>query len=184
MLKLITVKTLITILISFTFAVQTNAQLRIAIGGTFGGGYIKGNSPFIGSFSSSLFLETNTPLFSTVYPRLSFIVAKDFNSIIPNVSKPYYPYVRGITFKGVTTHYFDSRIFIEEGVGLLVLNDRTFSDTNLWDYGAALSINVGYDLRGYNLYGFKLGAGAEYGLTFLNTLPQYSSIHIFIQYTY
>jgi hypothetical protein len=47
-----------------------------------------------------------------------------------------------------------------------------------------LSINGGFDLRGFNLDGFKLGAGAEYGITFFDTLPQYSSVHIFIHYTY
>jgi hypothetical protein len=27
-----------------------------------------------------------------------------------------------------------------------------------------------------------VGAGAEYGITFINTLPRYSSIHIFFQF--
>jgi hypothetical protein len=92
--------------------------------------------------------------------------------------------VQGITFKGVTTQYFDGRYFLEEGVGLLALNDRTFSDTDNWNYGVVLSINGGFDLRGFNLDGFKLGAGAEYGITFTNALPQYSSIHLLVIYTF
>ena len=127
-----------------------------SIGGTVGGGYIKSNSPSVGAVTTSLFIETNTVLFSEVFPRLSFIFAKDFNAIIPNVEKPYFPWMQGITFKGVTTQYFDGRYFLEEGVGLLALNDRTFSDTDNWNYGVVLSINGGFDLRGFNLDGFKL----------------------------
>jgi len=173
------------LLILFVAAQFTaNAQLRISIGGTVGGGFLKGNSPSVGAVTTSLFLETNTVLFSEVFPRLGVIYARDFNAIIPNVDKPYFPYVQGVTFKGITTQYFDGKYFLEEGVGLLALNDRTFSDTDDWNFGIVPSINGGFDLRGFNLDGFKLGAGAEYGITFTNALPQYSSIHIFVQYSF
>jgi hypothetical protein len=163
---------------------DANAQLKISIGGTVGGGFLKGNSPSVGAVTTSFFLETNTVLFSEVFPRLGVIYARDFNAIIPNVDKPYFPYVQGVTFKGITTQYFDGRYFLEEGVGLLALNDRTFSDTDNWNFGIVLSINGGFDLRGFNLDGFKLGAGAEYGITFTNALPQYSSLHLFTLYTF
>ena len=173
------------LLILFVAAQFTaNAQLRISIGGTVGGGFLKGNSPSVGAVTASLFLETNTVLFSEVFPRLGVIYARDFNAIIPNVDKPYFPYVQGVTFKGITTQYFDGKYFLEEGVGLLALNDRTFSDTDDWNFGIVLSINGGFDLRGFNLDGFKLGAGAEYGITFTNALPQYSSLHLFTLYTF
>ena len=42
----------------------------------------------------------------------------------------------------------------------------------------------GYNLRGFNLDGFELGAGAEYGFTFTSNLPQYSSLHFFFTYTF
>jgi hypothetical protein len=161
-----------------------SAQFMFSTGATVGGGNIKSNSPSVGAVTTSLFIETNTVLFSEVFPRLGFIFAKDFNAIVPNVEKPYFPWIQGITFKGVTTQYFDGRYFLEEGVGLLALNDRTFSDTDNWNYGVVLSINGGFDLRGFNLDGFKLGAGAEYGITFTNALPQYSSIHAFMIYTF
>jgi hypothetical protein len=164
--------------------ITTNAQFRIAVGGTVGGGILKGNSPSVGAVTTSLFIETNTTLFQEVYPRLSFVLAKDFNAIVPNVKKPYFPYARGITFKGITSQYFNGKYFLEEGVGLLALNDRTFSDTDNWNFGVVISINGGFDLRGFNLDGFKLGAGAEFGITFTNSLPWYSSIHLFTHYTF
>ncbi len=163
---------------------SSNAQARISVGGFGGGGFIKGNSPFISSFTASLFIESSTALFSEVTPRLSIIYARDFESILPNVRKPYLPYIQGISLKGITAQYFKDHIFLEEGFGLLALNDRTFSDENSWNFGINLSINGGFDLRGYELSGFKIGAGIEYGITFNNTLAQYSSLHFYLSYTY
>ncbi len=175
---------ILTAVIFIAYVFNANAQIRVSIGGTVGGGFLESNSPSVGTVTASLFIETNTALFAEVFPRLGLVFAKDFNAIIPNVEKPYFPYVRGITFKGVTTQYFDGRYFLEEGVGFLALNDRTFSDRDNWNYGVVLALNGGFDLRGFNLDGFKLGGGAEYGLTFTNSLPQYSSIHAFIQYNF
>ena len=180
----LTIKPLLIAIVFIVIQINASAQLRISVGGTVGGGFIKGNSPSVGAVTTSLFVETNTVLFEEVFPRLGFIFAKDFNAIIPNMDKPYFPWVQGFTFKGITTQYFDGGYFLEEGVGLLALNDRTFSDTNTWGYGVVVSINGGFDLRGFNLDGFELGAGAEYGLTFTSTLPQYSSLHFFFIYTF
>lgn len=159
------------------------SQTEISVGGYLGGGSFSGNSPSIGGFTTSLFVEANLPLFEEVFPRLSFIYTKDFNAILPNTNQPYNPFVLGFNFKGVTTQYFDNKMFLEEGVGLLALNDRTFIDTDVWDYGIVISLTVGFDLRNFDLKGFKIGAGAEYGITFVNTLPKYSSIHVLINYT-
>jgi len=156
------------------------SQTDISVGGYIGGGSFSGNSVSVSGFTTSLFVEANTPLFEEVFPRVGFIFAKDFNAILPNTHKPYNPYLLGLNIKGVTTQYFDSKIYLEEGVGLLALNDHTFIDTNVWDYGVVISLSVGYDLRNFNLKGFKIGAGAEYGITFFNTLPKYSSIHLLV----
>ena len=159
------------------------SQTEFSIGGYLGGGSFQGNSSSVGGFTSSLFIEANVPLFEEVFPRASFIFTKDFNAILPNTSTVYNPYLMGFNFKGITTQYFDGKIFLEEGVGLLALNDRTFIDTNVWDYGVVLSLSAGFDIRNFDLKGFRIGAGVEYGITFFNTLPQYSSIHLFLHYT-
>jgi hypothetical protein len=72
---------------------------------------------------------------------------------------------------------------LEQAVGALVLNDRTFIDRNSWEYGLVLSFVGGFDLRNYDLKGFKVGAGVEYGLTFTGNLPQYFSLYLQFQYT-
>jgi hypothetical protein len=180
----LTIKSSILAVVFIALHFDASAQFRFSVGGTVGGGFIKGNSPRIGSVNTSVFIETNTVLFEEVFPRLEYIFAKDYNAFVPNVTKPYLSWIQGIAFKGVTTQYFDGKYFLEEGVGLLALNDRSFSDTNTWGFGVVVSINGGFDLRGFNLDGFELGVGAEYGLTFTNSLPQYSSIHFFFTYTF
>lgn len=175
------VKTLLLFIIFFSTTVFP--QIKFTIGGSVGGGSFSGNSSSVGGFTSSLYAETDMTLFQEVFPRLGLVFTKDLNAVLPNTRKPYYPNILGFSFKGVTYQFFDNKIFLEEGVGLLALNDRTFIDTNVWDYGIVISFSVGYDLRNFNLDGFKLGAGAEYGITFFNTLPKYSSLHVFAQYT-
>jgi hypothetical protein len=170
------------IFISF-FSFATFAQTEISIGGYVGGGSFSGNSVSVGGFTTGIFLEADIPLFEEVFPRASLIFTKDFNAVLPNTRKAYYPFIMGLNFKGVTTQYFDNKIFLEEGVGLLALNDQTFIDTDIWDYGVVISLSAGYDLRNFDLKGFKIGIGAEYGITFFNTLPKYSSVHLFAQYT-
>jgi hypothetical protein len=159
------------------------SQQEISIGGYLGGGSFSGNSVSVGGFTSSLFVEANIPLFEEVFPRASFIFTKDFNAILPNSTQTYNPLILGVSLKGVTTQYFDGKIFLEEGVGLAALNDQTFSDTDVWDYGVVISLSAGFDLRNFDLKGFKIGAGAEYGITFFNTLPKYSSVHLFVHFT-
>lgn len=166
----------------FCLTSATLAQTDISIGGYIGGGNIKGNSPSEGSFGTSVFVEANIPIFEEVFPRLGFIFARDFSALLPDSRQPYFPFVQGVSFKGVTSQYFDSKIFLEEAVGLLMLNDRTFSDTNSWEYGVVLSFTGGFDLRNYNLKGFKIGAGVEYGITFTGTLPQYFNLYLQFQY--
>jgi len=180
----LTIKCILLAIIFIACQISANAQFRITVGGTVGGGYVKGNSPDVGAVTTSVFIETNTVLFEEVFPRFEYIFAKDFNAIVPNVTKPYLPWMQGFAFKGVTTQYFDSKYFLEEAVGLLALNDRTFSDTNTWGFGAVISFHGGYDLRGFNLDGFELGVGVEYGLTFTNTLPQYLTFQFFFKYTF
>lgn len=169
------------------FVVLLNAHFAfsqiLSVGGFAGGGVFNGNSISITGFTTSLFAEINTPLFEEVFPRVGLVFVKDFNAVLPNTSKAYNPYLAGVSVKGITTQYSDSKLFLEEGVGLIAINDRTFIDTNIWDYGVVISLSAGFDLRNFDLKGFKLGAGAEYGITFFNTLPKYSSIHLYLNYT-
>ncbi|UCH66232.1 MAG: hypothetical protein JSW63_03620, partial [Ignavibacterium sp.] len=102
----IQIKTFFTLSLVLLISIPLYSQIRVGAGGFIGGGTIQGNSPSIGAFTASVFIETNTTLFLEVTPRLSYIFARDFNAIIPNTTQPYNPFLQGITFKGITTQYF------------------------------------------------------------------------------
>ncbi len=176
-------KILLAAFFALFISVLTFAQKDISIGGYLGGGSLSSNSPSEGSFGTTLFIQADIPIFAEVFPRLSFIYNRDFSSLIPDSRQTYYPFLQGFSFKGVTSQYFDSRVYLEQAVGALVLNDRTFIDRNSWEYGLVLSFVGGFDLRNYDLKGFKLGAGVEYGLTFTGNLPQFFNLYLQFHYT-
>lgn len=173
------------IIFFFAFLLLPNelfSQESISIGGYLGGGVISGNTTEKGSFSSSFFLEVDPGFYKDLSFRLSFLYHTDFNSILPNTTKKYYPFIKGFGLKGITSQSIEPNFFIEEGLGLIALNDRTISGTDEWDYGANFSLAAGFDLRDLDTQGFRVSLGTEYGLTFNNTLASYFSLHLQAQY--
>jgi hypothetical protein len=157
-------------------------QESLSFGGYMGGGLISGNTASKGSFSSSLFFEVDPGFYKDLSFRVSFLYHTDFNSVLPNTTKDYYPFIKGFSLKGITFQDIEPNYFIEGGLGFLALNDRTISGTNVWDYGANFSLAAGFDLRDRESKGFKISLATEYGLTFFNTLPSYFSLHFQAQY--
>ena len=172
------------------FSAVIYSQIQFSAGTFVGAASFSSSSPSVGGFATGLFIETDTPLFEEVFPRIGFTYMKDINAILPNNRNPYYPSILTLSFKGVTSQYFDSKIFLEESIGLLTLNDRTFVDKNSWEYGLSLSFLAGYDLRNFskgwfpNLKGLKTGIAVDYGITFTGTLPTYLNFIIQFHYTF
>jgi hypothetical protein len=176
------IELLLVLFLSIIFTRELLPQKSISIGGYLGGGVVSGNTTDKGSFSSSFFLEADPGFYQDLSIRLSFLYHTDFNSILPNTTKRYYPFIKGFGLKGITSQSIEPYFFIEEGLGLIALNDRTISGTDEWDYGANFSLSAGFDLRNFDTQGFKLSLGTEYGLTFNNTLASYFSLYLQAQY--
>jgi hypothetical protein len=176
-------KTLISLLfIQLLHPIELLPQESLSIGGYLGGGVIGGNIVSKGSFSSSLFLEVDPGFFQDLSLRLSFLYHSDINSILPNSTKDYFPFIKGYGLKVITFQDIEYNYFVEEGLGFIALNDRTISTTDEWDYGVCFSPAVGMDLRNFEKQGFKLSFGTDFGLTFFNTLPSYFSLYLQAQY--
>ena len=158
------------------------SQSNFGIGTTIGGGDIGGNLPSQGSFTSTLFIEGNPGFNFNLTTRLSFIYVADANIIFPQNSARYNPFLKGFSLKGIETQSLSGILFLEEGLGVLCLNDRTFENVNEWDLGLAFSLTAGFDLRSEAGGGFKIGAGTEYGLTFTQTNVNYLSVHLQAEY--
>lgn len=185
MKKKITQLKIILILVSlFLISSNIKAQDNFGFGAYVGGGVLSGNSPNVGCFSTSIFFDIKTPLSDNIIPRLSFIYTRDINYILPGTRFGYYPYLQGYSLKLVTSQPMSGNLFIEEGAGFASIADKTFSDSESWDYGVLFSISAGLDLRQDNRSGFKIGIGTEYGITFNNTLAKYFSLHFQAEYVF
>ena len=162
---------------------SSNAQSDFGVGLNLGGGTIGGNLPTQGAFASSIFIEANPGFNANVLMRLSFIYDTDINILFPKTSGRYYPFVKGFSIKAITSQILSGNIYIEEGLGPVLLNDRTFDNINEWDLGIGFSLASGFDLRDAENNGFKIGVGTEYGLTFTNTNVRNFSVYFNLEYT-
>jgi hypothetical protein len=168
------------IIVIILFPIFTNIWGQSA-GISLGGGTISSNSPSVSSYSASFFLESPT-LFNSFSIRLSLLYSADYNQILPNSTNKYNPFIQAISLKGLTTQNFSGSYYLDEGIGLLIINDRIFSYSNNWDYGVVISLGGGIDLRNNLQTGFRIGAGVDYGFTFTNTYANYFSLHMMGQY--
>ncbi len=183
-LKFTFLKIIFSLSLFLLLSTNLRAQNNFGIGAFLGGGVLSGNSPNVGAFSTSIFIDVKTPLSESIVPRLSLIYMRDFNYILPGTRFNNYPYIQGYSIKLMTSQDYSQDFFFEEGAGFLFLNDKTFNDTSNTDYGALFSVTAGLDLRENNNPGFKLGVGIEYGITFNNTLAKYFSLHLQAEYLF
>jgi len=173
------------IVLSFLFILPASlkAQSDFGIGINVGGGTIGGNLPTQGAFTSSIFIEANPGFKGNILTRLSFIYDTDTNILFPKTSGRYYPFVKGFSIKAITSQVLSGNIYLEEGLGPIILNDRTFDNINEWDLGISFSIVTGFDLRDLENNGFKIGIGTGYGLTFTQSNVRNFSIFFNLEYT-
>lgn len=153
-----------------------------SIGAFIGGGIIGSNSPNVTSAASSLFFETGQIFNSNTTVRFSFLYCPDINEVLPSTTNRYNPFIKGISIKGISSQPASKIFYIEEGIGLLVLNDRIFSDADAIDFGFVISVGAGFDLRKDKPTGFRIGAGTDYGFTFTNTYAKYFALYLQGQY--
>jgi len=146
-------------------------------------GNFSGNSPSISGLGGSVFFDFYPWFEDDVSFRASFTYSQMVEKFLPeNGSGKYYPFIKIFSLKGFFNQYLSPSIYIEEGAGLIYLNDRTFSDVNIWEFGVGFSALVGYDFRKNNLNGFSLGLGIDYGVTFTKTTANYFLIFLQTQY--
>lgn len=184
-MKKIIIPILISVLFVLTFSCnKTRAQGNFGVGGYAGGGFLSGDSPNVGSYTTSIFFEFKTPFSQTVIPRISFIYAQDFNKLLPESTNKYFPFLKGFSLKGIASQNISKNYFVEEGAGFITLNDHTFYNSDEWNFGVVSSLLIGFDMRNELMNGWKLGAGAEFAFSFSNTFAKYYSFHLQAEYLF
>lgn len=171
------------IIFLFLFSGSILPQINSMSAGAYMGiGSIKGNSPSQTSFNTSIFLDAQPEFMNGSSLRLSLIYGRKIEALLPQgVYDRYFPFVKGISLKAVTSQVFQNFFYTEETIGPLLLNDRTFSDVNQVDLGLSFSFMAGLDFR-TDKRGMAFGLGTEYGLTFTNTLASYFALYLQAQY--
>lgn len=161
------------------FASSSYGQIASAgIGINLGLGQIKGNSPSLASLSGSIMVDVTTTFWDELTFRTGYHYSRKVEYFLPENSRgKYYPFLKFYSLQVVINQKMGEKLFLEEGLGIVYLNDRTFSDTNDWNAGTIFSGLFGIDFR-ENESGFTLGAGAEYAVAFTNNNASYIAVKI------
>lgn len=163
----------LSIILVFIFFTCGSAQGNsVRIGGGIGFGSIKGNLPSQTSFSGKFFVEVEPFIIPFNSIQFAFTFAQKLDRITPGrTCDKYYPFVNSFSLVGIGKQFVTKYLFIKEGFGLLVLNDRTYDDLSIWDYGFIFNTYGGtYFSEGKKI---EISFGFDYGLTFTNTNTSY-----------
>ncbi len=165
---------------------STEAQINsFGMGTNLGLSQIKGGSPYQSSFSSALFVGIVPSILPDISFRLGIQYSRKVEYFLPEDRRNrYYPFITVFFLKGFLNQYITESLFIEEGIGVLLLNDRIFSDRNEWNYGLGLNVLGGLDLRNGRAGGFLTGIGAEFGQTFNNSQTSFYAVYLQLTYNF
>jgi hypothetical protein len=168
----------------FLIAKITLAQIESpSIGGSLHLGSISGNSSSVSSIGGTIFFDFYPWFEHDASFRASFTYSQMLEKFLPeNRTGRYYPLIKSFSLKGFIRQDFSFPFYIEEGAGFIYLNDRTFSDVNVWETGIGFSALVGYDFRKIDKNGFSVGLGIDYGITFTHTTVNYFLVNLQTQY--
>lgn len=162
------------ILLLLTYTDSFSQFNSFSLGGGFGAGEIAGNSTPLTSFSFKLFTDFKAWFSNDVSFRAGYSYARKIDYFLPeDRSGKFYPFIQAISLQAYLDQRLTGKIYLEEGAGLIAINDHTFSDTNEWDYGTAFSFLAGFDFRNDSNEGLRLGASLDYGITFTGTTANF-----------
>ncbi len=146
----------------------------LEIGAGVGIGSIKGNSPSVTSLAGNITLGYNPYFLKAITFRTEFLIARKVEYFLPEDRRGrYYPFIKAVSFSGFIHQPVANNFILEEGLGFVLVNDRTYSDTDDLDFGLAATILIRYVFRRSSNNGFSIAAGAEFGNTFTNSTASY-----------
>jgi len=156
---------------------------EISVGLKLGPGTISGNLPSQTSVAAELFVDVLPNVTQGIPLRLGLLYARRFEAFLPQgLRGKYYPFIKGVYICGILKQPLGKLGYLEESLGPLYLNDRTYSDVNANDIGVMFSLLIGLDFRYGEKSGFASGLGVEYGTTFTNTTARYTTVNFQLQY--
>ncbi|MBU1099479.1 MAG: hypothetical protein KKA84_03665 [Bacteroidetes bacterium] len=144
---------------------------------------MKGNSPTQTSFILIGFVELSPSFWNEVDFRFDYSYTRKLEYLFPdNNPKRYYPTMQAFSLKIIFRQLLSKVFLLEEGLGPLALNDRSYSDINEWDYGVSGWFAIGLDLKSVNYLPLVISVGSHFGLTVTNTTASFNTYCIQTQY--
>lgn len=157
-------------------ATQVYAQINFTgVGGGIGFGKLSSNSPGVTSFGGEFSIDLKMWFSNEISFRFSYLHARDADyffsqsKLINN-----YPFINSYSLKAYLDQPISESLLIEEGVGLILLNDHFLSGNNFWGVGTAFHIMPYLDFKNESNTGIKVGLKIEYGFTFDAEIADYS----------
>ena len=126
-------------------------------------------------------LETHSPL--NLFDRIqyNFTFAQKIEKFLPgSFNYQHYSYYSSFGIAGMFNQILSDKYFIEEGIGIIYLNDRSFNDIDSWNWGILINLVGGFDLKN----DFELTFNVDYGITLNKTNISYVLIFIGLNYNF
>jgi len=154
------------VLIFLFVPLYLNAQfMNPSIGASVGIGEMKGNSPSLSVYSLNGYIGFYAWFSADIEFRGGFFYAQKIENLIPeNRTGKFYPFIKGYYLSANNDTFF-----LEEGVGLITINDRIYNDRTSWDIGVKAHIAAGFRLK-QNL---RISGGIDFASTVTNTSASY-----------
>ena len=143
-------------------------------------GSFNGNFPSQSTLNGKIYFEFSSPL--TLFQKLDISASfgQKIEKFLPgSYNYKHYSFFTSFGISGKFIQPINNFITIEEGIGLVYLNDRSFSDIDTWNVGLLLSISAGIPISKK----VELLLNGDYGLTFTNTNSSYIAFLILIRYS-
>ncbi len=171
------------IFISFFFLISTNLfaqSSNLSFGGGIGFGSLMGSFPSQTTLGTKLFCEFPISIKPIDKIQIQYSFAQKMEKFLPgNQRIKYFSYMHSFGISGIFIQPLNENINVEEGAGLVYLNDRSFNDINTWNVGLLFNF-TGTLLISQNS---NLALNLDYGLTFTNTNASYFLISILYKYS-
>jgi len=163
----------------FNFSILFSQSQNYSVGGGIGLGSFIGNFPSQSTLGTKLLFEMNSPFSFFDKVQLHFTAAQKVEKFLPDsYNYAHYSYFLNFGASGLFRQFLNETFFIQEGLGLIYLNDRSFDDINKWNAGLLIGLEAGT----YITKNVALSINLDYGLTFQNTNVSYFLFLLIAEY--
>ncbi len=163
-------KKLLLIIWLFFTSLLLGQSANSSVGAGLGIGSFIGNFPTQTTFGTKFFFETESPLKIFNMLKIHFSAAQKIEKFLPDsYTYDHYSYFTSFGFSGIFNQPLNEYLNIQQGVGLIYLNDRSFSDIDSWNFGVLLNFGIGTPISS----SVDLSINIDYGITVNNTNASY-----------